>query len=106
MDLHAEQIQGFTDIPFDNLEAKKPLADFICGGHDKDGMLIEDHVPDPLFKDFVIDKKDPDLVILAPDSGGLGRAKKFRNESAGLCAQQRIRIVPEKICRVLQPHWY
>lgn len=83
MDVHnlsATQSAMSMRVLFDNLEAKKPLADFICGGYDKDGIFIDDHVPDPLFKDFVIDKKESDLVILAPDSGGLGRAKKFRNE--------------------------
>ncbi len=83
MDVHnlsATQSAMSMRVLFDNLEAKKSLADFICGGHDKDGILIDHHVSDPLFKDFIIDKKESDLVILAPDSGGLSRAKKFRNE--------------------------
>ena len=83
MDVHnlsATQSAMSMRVLFDNLEARRPLADFICGGHDKDGMSIDDHVPDPLYKDFIVEKKEPDLVILAPDSGGLGRAKKFRNE--------------------------
>ena len=83
MDVHnlsATQSAMSMRVLFDNLEAKNPLADFICGGHDKEGISIDDHVPNPLFKDFIIDKKESDLVILAPDSGGLGRAKKFRNE--------------------------
>lgn len=83
MDVHnlaATQSAMSMRVLFDNLEAKNPLADFICGGYDKEGMSIDYHVPNPLFKDFVIDSKENDIVILAPDSGGLGRAKKFRNE--------------------------
>jgi ribose-phosphate pyrophosphokinase len=83
MDVHnlaATQSAMGMRVLFDNLEAKKPLADFVCGGYDKDGILIEDHVLNSLYQDFVVDKKNPDIVVLAPDSGGLGRAKRFRNE--------------------------
>lgn len=83
MDVHnlaATQSAMSMRVLFDNLEAKNPLADFVCGGYDKDGIPIDYHVPEPLFKDFVINKKESDIIILAPDSGGLGRAKKFRNE--------------------------
>lgn len=83
MDVHnlaATQSAMSMRVLFDNLEARKPLADFVCGGYDKDGILIEDHVHNSLYQDFILDKKEPDIVVLAPDGGGLGRAKKFRNE--------------------------
>ena len=53
MDLHADQIQGFFDIPLDNLYAAKVLADY--------------------FKDF--DKEN--LVVVSPDVGGIKVARAF-----------------------------
>ena len=54
MDLHAGQIQGFFDIPTDNLYAAPPLVDD-----------IKEHFP-----------KD-DLMIVSPDVGGVVRARGY-----------------------------
>ncbi len=52
-DLHVAQVQGFFDIPSDNLD------------------LI------PQFVDYIADKKFKDLVIVSPDAGGAARARAF-----------------------------
>ena len=52
-DLHVAQVQGFFDIPTDNLD------------------LI------PQFADYIADKKFKELVIVSPDAGGAGRARSF-----------------------------
>ena len=54
MDLHAGQIQGFFDIPVDNLYAQ------------------------PLFtKDIIDNKRSENLVFVSPDVGGVVRARSF-----------------------------
>ena len=97
MDVHnlaATQSAMSMRVLFDNLEARKCLADFVCGGYDKDGILIEDHLSNSLYQEYVLEKKEPDVVVLAPDSGGLGRAKKFRNElESRLYLQNKIPVV-------------
>lgn len=78
MDVHnlsATQSALSMSVLFDNLEAKNRLCDFICGGLDKHGMNVEYHLPNPL-----CEETNCDIVVLAPDSGGVGRAKRFRNE--------------------------
>ncbi len=52
-DLHVDQIQGFFNIPVDNLEAMPSIADNI------------------------LDKKLKDIVVVAPDVGGAKRARKL-----------------------------
>ncbi|MBI4439434.1 ribose-phosphate pyrophosphokinase [Candidatus Woesearchaeota archaeon] len=52
-DLHVIQIQGFFDIPVDNLEAM------------------------PLFVDYLIDRNIKDIVVVSPDAGGAARAREF-----------------------------
>jgi len=52
MDLHAAQVQGFFDIPFDHLYAS------------------------PVFIDHW-DKNDPDLVVASPDIGGIKLARSY-----------------------------
>ncbi len=52
-DLHVAQIQGFFDIPSDNLD------------------LI------PQFADYIVNKKLNDIVIVSPDAGGAARARTF-----------------------------
>jgi ribose-phosphate pyrophosphokinase len=56
MDLHARQIQGFFDIPVDNLEANNILADYFVslGFKDRD-----------------------DVVVVSPDNGGIIRARNL-----------------------------
>jgi ribose-phosphate pyrophosphokinase len=55
MDLHAGQIQGFFDIPTDNLVATPVLA-----------QDIKDHYP-----------RGGDLMIVSPDVGGVVRARSL-----------------------------
>ncbi|HEX6145045.1 MAG TPA: ribose-phosphate pyrophosphokinase [Geminicoccaceae bacterium] len=54
MDLHAGQIQGFFDIPVDNLYASPLMAADLRARYDKD-----------------------ELIIVSPDVGGVGRARGF-----------------------------
>jgi ribose-phosphate pyrophosphokinase len=53
MDLHAGQIQGFFDIPFDHLYAKPVLLDYINANLNRD------------------------LVVVSPDAGGVERARSY-----------------------------
>ncbi|MDF2556797.1 MAG: prs [Bacillales bacterium] len=53
LDLHATQIQGFFDIPIDNL------------------------VGEPLLSRYFKEKNFEDLVIVSPDHGGVTRARKM-----------------------------
>ncbi|MBI2558436.1 ribose-phosphate pyrophosphokinase [Candidatus Woesearchaeota archaeon] len=52
-DLHVPQVQGFFDIPSDNLEVV------------------------PLFADYIASKKLKDIVIVSPDAGGAARAREY-----------------------------
>ena len=55
MDLHAGQIQGFFDIPFDHLYASPVLLD-----------------------DISEERGRPDeIVVVSPDAGGVERARAF-----------------------------
>jgi ribose-phosphate pyrophosphokinase len=54
MDLHAAQIQGFFNIPVDNLYAAPVLLDYIRNNYNL-----------------------KDLVIVSPDAGGVERARDF-----------------------------
>ncbi len=56
-EIHSDQIQGFFDIPFDNLKAQGPIKNYI----DKNIKL----------------KKGEELVIVSPDHGGVSRARAF-----------------------------
>ena len=53
MDLHAQQIQGFFDVPVDHLYAAPIIANY--------------------FQSLDLD----DLVVVSPDIGGVARARKF-----------------------------
>src|SRR5580700_8469160 len=53
MDLHAQQIQGFFDIPVDHLYAA------------------------PVMYDYLKEKKLTDLVVVSPDTGGLKMAHAY-----------------------------
>lgn len=55
MDLHAGQIQGFFDIPVDNLYATPIITDYL-----KENGLC-----------------GPDCVVLSPDAGGVPRARGY-----------------------------
>ena len=73
MDLHAGQIQGFFDIPVDNLFAAAVLIDYIR-------------------KNF-----NNNLVIVSPDAGGVERARAFAKRlDAGLAIIDKRREVPNE----------
>jgi len=59
VDLHAGQIQGFFNIPVDNLYAAPVLLDYIRNKYDRDNMVQDN------------------LVIVSPDAGGVERARSF-----------------------------
>lgn len=52
-DLHVAQVQGFFDIPTDNLDMIPPFAEYI------------------------LNKNLKDIVIVSPDAGGAARARTF-----------------------------
>ncbi|WP_018248278.1 ribose-phosphate diphosphokinase [Orenia marismortui] len=56
IDLHARQIQGFFDIPVDNLFGAPRLADYF------------------------LEKKLEDVIVVAPDIGGVKRARDFADK--------------------------
>jgi ribose-phosphate pyrophosphokinase len=71
MDLHAGQIQGFFNIPFDNLFASPVILDYI-----KTEM-----------------KGVKELVIVSPDTGGVERARAFAkrlNASVAMIDKRRV----------------
>ena len=59
MDLHAQQIQGFFDIPVDHLYAA------------------------PVMYEYLKSKKLPDLVVVSPDVGGLKMAHAYSQVLGG-----------------------
>jgi ribose-phosphate pyrophosphokinase len=70
MDLHADQIQGFFNIPLDHLYASK------------------------IFRDYIKDLQLPNLTIAAPDMGGSKRANAYAkklNAEIVICYKQRSR---------------
>jgi ribose-phosphate pyrophosphokinase len=71
MELHAEQIQGFFDIPVDNLYSKPVAIDYIRRLNLKD------------------------VVMVSPDSGGAERARSYaKNINAGLAIIDKRRPEP------------
>jgi ribose-phosphate pyrophosphokinase len=73
MDLHAGQIQGFFDIPVDNIFAA------------------------PLLIEHIRDKFDNDLVIVSPDAGGVERARAFAKRlDADLAIVDKRRSAPNQ----------
>jgi ribose-phosphate pyrophosphokinase len=73
MDLHANQIQGFFDIPVDHLYAINSLCDYFNS------------------------KKLPDLVVVSPDVGGIKMARAYAKRlGAGLAIVDKRRESPEK----------
>jgi len=73
VDLHAGQIQGFFDIPVDNLFASS------------------------VFLDHIRRKKLPDLVAVSPDVGGVERARAFAKRlKAGLVIIDKRRPRPNE----------
>ncbi len=77
MDLHAGQIQGFFDVPVDNLYAQPILMQYL-----KDQLLT----PDP-----------SDTVIVSPDAGGVERARSYASRlGAGLAIIDKRRSGPNE----------
>lgn len=73
MDLHAGQIQGFFNIPVDNLFAA------------------------PVILKFIKSKFDNNMVIVSPDAGGVERARAFAKRlNAGLGIVDKRRDAPNK----------
>ena len=73
MDLHAGQIQGFFNIPVDNLYAA------------------------PVLLEYIKDNFNDDLVIVSPDAGGVERARAFAKRlNAGLAIVDKRRSAPNK----------
>ncbi len=73
MDLHAGQIQGFFNIPVDNLFAA------------------------PVLLDYIRNTFENDIVIVSPDAGGVERARAFAKRlGAGLAIIDKRREAPNK----------
>lgn len=53
IDLHASQIQGFFDIPFDHMPGQ------------------------PILAEYIKEKQLEDLIVVSPDLGGVGRARNM-----------------------------
>jgi ribose-phosphate pyrophosphokinase len=73
MDLHAGQIQGFFNIPVDNLFAA------------------------PVLIDYMRENFNADLMIISPDAGGVERARAFAKRlNAGLAIIDKRRDAPNE----------
>jgi ribose-phosphate pyrophosphokinase len=71
MDLHADQIQGFFDVPVDHLFAA------------------------PVLLDAIRELEIPDLVIVSPDAGGVERARAIAKRlEVGLAILDKRRTAP------------
>lgn len=71
MDIHnLSSIQNAFDIPADNLEAKNLFVDYITGTSKGGGASLVGKLG--------IDLPE-NITVMAPDEGGKGRAKRFRN---------------------------
>ena len=72
MDLHSEQIQGFFNIPFDNIYSSPVIL-----GHIKENLLT------------------PNTVCVAPDSGGIERVRHYAKKlQCGLAIIDKRRTGP------------
>jgi ribose-phosphate pyrophosphokinase len=77
MDLHADQIQGFFDVPVDNLFATPVMVDY----------LNECHIDD--------------LVVVSPDTGGVDRARFLAKKmDAGLAIIDK-RRPKANVCEIM-----
>jgi ribose-phosphate pyrophosphokinase len=75
VDLHADQIQGFFDIPIDNIYAQK--------------VLVED----------ILSKNYEDIVVVSPDVGGVVRARAMAKKlgDANLAIVDKRRPAPNMV---------
>lgn len=62
MDLHASQIQGFFDIPVDNIYSFP---------------LIDSYFKETYFKDLTLEQIQKKYVLVSPDAGAIKRTLKF-----------------------------
>ena len=62
MDLHASQIQGFFDVPVDNIYSLR---------------LVIQHVNKHLFSNMSIEDKQKKYIVVSPDAGATKRTLKF-----------------------------
>ncbi len=77
MDLHAGQIQGFFDVPVDNLYAQPILFQYL--------------------KDEVVTADPSDTVIVSPDAGGVERARSYAQRlGSGLAIIDKRRSRPNE----------
>lgn len=75
LDIHnLAACQNAFRIPTDNLEAKNLFANYLCGvGVNEEGIFdVDRHIDHPLIEN------PTDIAVLSPDSGSMGRAKRFR----------------------------
>ncbi|MFC2970086.1 ribose-phosphate pyrophosphokinase [Acidimangrovimonas pyrenivorans] len=80
LDLHAAQIQGFFDIPVDNLYAAPIFA-----------LDIEHH-----FKGHL-----EDVIVVSPDVGGVGRARELAQRiGCGLAIVDKRRVRPGEVAEM------
>lgn len=78
MDLHADQIMGFFDIPVDNLYSRPVLLKYITENY-----------------------KDSDICIVSPDAGGTSRARSFAKRlNAGLAIIDKRRNQPNEVAEM------
>ena len=63
MDLHANQIQGFFDIPLDHLVGSPSFVEYYMNKFPEDKFNIEE-----------------DFVVVSPDVGSVGRARNFASK--------------------------
>ena len=63
MDLHANQIQGFFDIPLDHLVGSPSFVEYYTNKFPEDKFNIEE-----------------DFVVVSPDVGSVGRARNFASK--------------------------
>ena len=74
MDLHSAQIQGFFDIPFDHLYAA------------------------PVLIEYFAQKRIPDLIVMAPDVGGVKMARAYAKRlGADLALTDKRRPRPDSV---------
>ena len=59
VDLHSGQLQGFFNIPVDNLEAQNVAVKYFIKKINKSDLITDE------------------FVVLSPDAGGVTRAKAF-----------------------------
>lgn len=65
MDLHAGQIQGFIDLPFDNLEARPLFIKFIQENY---------------FKNLTYEQINNQYILVSPDGGGVKRVEFYAKQ--------------------------